>query len=40
MLEGGQGALDDVIKKVYNGNREEFLNFTGEWVATSYGRAQ
>jgi mono/diheme cytochrome c family protein len=40
MIEGGQAALDDTIKRVYNGSREEFLNLTGEWVATSYGRAR
>jgi cytochrome c553 len=40
MLEGGQGALDDVLKKVYNGTREEFLNYTEVWVANTYGRAQ
>ena len=40
LLDGGQGATDDVLKNVYNGSREAFLNFTGEWVATSYGRAQ
>ncbi len=40
MLEGGQGALDDVIKNVYNGGREEFLNLTGEWVASAYGQVQ
>ena len=40
MLEGGQGATDDVLRKVYDGTREEFLNVTGQWVATSYGRVQ
>jgi hypothetical protein len=40
MLERGQGALDDELKNVYNGNREEFLNLTGEWVASAYGQVQ
>ena len=41
MIEGGQGALDDVLKNVYEGtSREAFLNYTGEWVATTYGRVQ
>ena len=40
MLEGGQGATDDVLRNVYNGTREEFLNLTGQWVATHYGRVQ
>jgi hypothetical protein len=41
MIEGGQGALDDVLRNVYEGtSREAFLNVTGEWVAITYGRAQ
>jgi Planctomycete cytochrome C len=40
MLEGGQEALDEVLKNVYNGTREEFLNLTGQWVASHYGRLQ
>jgi mono/diheme cytochrome c family protein len=40
MLERGPEALDDMIKSVYNGGREEFLNLTGEWVAGNYGRVQ
>jgi cytochrome c553 len=40
MIERGQGALDDMIKSVYHGTREEFLNLTGEWVASSYGQVQ
>lgn len=38
MLAGGQGALDDAIKGVYNGTREEFLNYTGQWVVARFGR--
>jgi hypothetical protein len=41
MLGSGQGALDDVLRNVYDGTtREGFLSYTGEWVATRYGRAQ
>jgi Planctomycete cytochrome C len=38
MLEGGQGATDDVLKNVYNGTRQEFLDLTGQWIATHYGK--
>lgn len=40
MLEHGQGGLDDVIKGVYNGTREEFLNVTEAWIANAYGQSQ
>jgi len=40
LLERGQGALDDELKDVYNGTREEFLNLTGEWVAGAYGQVR
>ena len=40
MLEGGQGATDDVLKSAFSVGREEFLNYTGQWVATHYGRVQ
>jgi mono/diheme cytochrome c family protein len=41
MIEGGQGALDDVLRNVYEGtSREVFLNVIGEWIATNYGRVQ
>jgi len=40
MLEGGQEALDDAIKKVYNVTRKDFLDYTGQWVATHYGQVQ
>ncbi len=39
MLEG-QGKLDEMLKGVYNGSREEFLNYTGEWIAARYGNLQ
>ncbi len=39
MLEG-PAKLDDMLTGVYNGSREEFLNITGEWVATRYGNLQ
>jgi hypothetical protein len=37
MLEGGD-KLDDVLQGVYGGNREQFINATGEWVAQKYGQ--
>ena len=39
MLEG-QGKLDELLKSVYNGSREEFFNLTGEWIAAHYGNLQ
>jgi hypothetical protein len=36
MLEG-EGKLDETIQNVLNGNREQFLAATGEWVAMHYG---
>jgi hypothetical protein len=39
MLEG-QGQLDEMLQKVYGGNREDFLKDTGDWVALNYGNAQ
>jgi hypothetical protein len=39
MLEGPE-KLDEMLQRVYGGTREEFLNLTGEWVATHYGRVQ
>lgn len=40
MLERGQGGLDDALRGVYNGTREEFLNATEAWIANAYGQAQ
>ncbi len=39
MLEG-QGKLDEMLKNVYNGSRQEFLTFTGEWIGAHYGNLQ
>jgi len=39
MLQGGE-KLDEVLEKVYGGNRDEFLDGTGDWVAEHYGRLQ
>jgi hypothetical protein len=36
MLEG-ESKLDETIQNVLNGNREQFLAATGEWVAMHYG---
>jgi Planctomycete cytochrome C len=36
----GKAKLDDVLAKVYEGTREDFLNDTGEWVARNYGNNQ
>ncbi len=32
--------LDDTLIDVFGGNREEFLDSTGDWVATHYGRLE
>jgi hypothetical protein len=40
MLEGGQRATDDVIRRAFNVTREDFLNYTGQWVGAHYGRVQ
>ncbi len=39
MLKGPTN-LDDMLKDVYHGGREEFLNITGEWVAARYGNLE
>jgi hypothetical protein len=39
MAQGGD-KLDEVLQMVYGGSREEFLDGTGEWVASHYGRLQ
>ena len=39
MLEGGD-KLDDMLQGVYRGSREEFINYTGEWIAQRYGQLQ
>jgi cytochrome c553 len=39
MTQGGE-KLDEVLQFVYGGNREEFLDGTGDWVAGHYGRLQ
>ncbi len=39
MLEG-PAKLDDMLKDVYFGTREQFLTITGEWVAAKYGNFQ
>jgi hypothetical protein len=36
MLKGPQN-LDEMLKQVYHGPREQFLSITGEWVAARYG---
>ncbi len=37
---GGGGKLDEVLQTVYGGTRDEFLDGTGDWVASHYGRLQ
>ena len=37
---GPGDKLDEMLKDVYGGTREDFLNGTGEWVASHYGRLQ
>jgi mono/diheme cytochrome c family protein len=39
MLHGGD-KLDEVLQTVYGGTRDEFLDGTGDWVASRYGRLQ
>jgi len=39
MLQGGD-KIDDTLRRVLRGNREEFINDTGEWVAAHYGHLQ
>ena len=39
-MSKGKEKLDDVLKDVYQANREQFLNLTGDWVAERYGRDQ
>ena len=39
MLQGGD-KLDEVLQAVYGGSRDEFLEGTGDWVASHYGRLQ
>ncbi len=40
MLEQGGAGLDDVLKGVYNGNREQFLQATETWIANAYGQVR
>ena len=37
MLAGGE-KLDETLQQVYRVSREEFINFSGEWVAQRYGQ--
>jgi Planctomycete cytochrome C len=37
---GGTEKLDDTLQRVYRVSREEFINYTGEWVAQRYGNLQ
>ena len=39
MLQGGD-KIDEVLKEVYGGTREEFLDGTADWVASHYGRLE
>jgi mono/diheme cytochrome c family protein len=39
MVQGGE-KLDEVLQTVYGGSRDEFLDGTGDWVASHYGRLQ
>jgi mono/diheme cytochrome c family protein len=39
MLQGGD-KLDEVLKDVYGGSREEFLDGTADWIASHYGRLE
>jgi hypothetical protein len=37
---GGTEKLDDTLQRVYRVSREEFINYSGEWVAQRYGNLQ
>ena len=39
MLAGTE-KLDDMLQRVYRATREEFINYSGEWVAQRYGQLQ
>jgi hypothetical protein len=39
MLQGGE-KLDEMLQKVFEGNREEFIEDTGNWVASQYGKLE
>ena len=39
-MSQGAEKLDEVLQLVYGGSREEFLDGTGDWVASHYGRLQ
>jgi hypothetical protein len=39
MVQGGD-KLDEVLKEVYGGTREDFLDGTADWVASHYGRLE
>jgi hypothetical protein len=36
----GQDKLDDTLQSVFGTNREQFLEVTGRFVGTQYGRAR
>ncbi len=37
---GGTEKLDDMLQRVYRATREEFINYSGEWVTQRYGQLQ
>jgi hypothetical protein len=39
MLQGGE-KLDEMLQKVFGGTREQFIEDTGNWVASSYGKLE
>jgi hypothetical protein len=39
MLQGGE-KLDEMLQKVFEGTREEFIEDTGNWVANQYGKQE
>jgi len=39
-MSQGAEKLDDVVNEVYGVPRDVFLNVTGEWIATAYGRVR
>ncbi len=37
---GGTEKLDDTLQRVYRVSREEFINYSGEWIAQRYGQVR
>jgi Planctomycete cytochrome C len=40
MADAGERKLDDVIDRVFSIRRQDFLQFSGEWIGNRYGRTR